>query len=191
MKNRSTALILFLAVLGVPHVARAQGKVGVINMNAAIAGTVEGKQAIVDLKKKYEPKQQDLERLQKEIQADQDQLSKAGLSDNDQRRLSRELDEKQKEFKRWSDDAQSDFGADRDEAINRIGKKMVAVISDYAQKNGFTLVIDAVQVPIFFASKDVDITAEMIKRYDAANPAAAAATPTKPAATAASATKHR
>ncbi len=191
MKNRWTALALFLALLGLPYAARAQGKVGVINMNAAIAGTAEGKQAIADLKKKYEPKQQELERLQREIQADQDQLNKPGLSDDDQRRLSREVDEKQKDFKRWSDDAQSDFAADRDDAINRIGKKMVAVISDYAQKNGFTLVIDAVQVPIFFASKEVDLTAEIMKLYDAANPVTAAATtPAKPAVTPASAIKH-
>lgn len=191
MKNRLTALILFLALLGLPHAASAQSKVGVINMNAAIAGTAEGKQAIEDLKKKYAPKQQELERLQKEIQADQDQLNKQGLSDDDQRRISRDLDEKQKDYKRWSDDAQSDFTADRDEAVGRIGKKMVALIGDYAQKNGFTLVIDAVQVPIFFASKEVDITSEMMKRYDAANPVAgAAAAPSKPPAAPPPAHKH-
>lgn len=70
MKNHLTSLILFLTLLGLPQVGRAQGKVGVINMNAAIAGTGEGKQAIEDLKKKYAPKQQELERLQQEIQAD-------------------------------------------------------------------------------------------------------------------------
>ncbi len=191
MKNHLTSLILFLTLLGLPQVVRAQGKVGVINMNAAIAGTGEGKQAIEDLKKKYAPKQQELERLQQEIQADQDQLNKPGLSDDDQRRLSREVEEKQKDYKRWSDDAQSDLTADRDEAVNRIGKKMEVIIGDYAQKNGFSLVIDAIQVPIFFAAKEIDITAEIMKRYDAANPVAtAAAAPAKPAATPASATKH-
>ncbi len=191
MKNHLTSLILFLTLLGLPQVGRAQGKVGVINMNAAIAGTGEGKQAIEDLKKKYAPKQQELERLQQEIQADQDQLNKPGLSDDDQRRLSREVEEKQKDYKRWSDDAQSDLTADRDEAVNRIGKKMEVIIGDYAQKNGFSLVIDAIQVPIFFAAKEIDITAEIMKRYDAANPVAtAAAAPAKPAATPASATKH-
>ena len=89
MKNRLTTFILFLAIMAVPLAAHAQGKVGVININAAIASTAEGKKAIADLQKKYQPRQQELERLQKEIQAIQDQLSKQtpALSDEEQRRL--------------------------------------------------------------------------------------------------------
>ncbi len=49
---------------------------------------------------------------------------------------------------------------------------MVHVITDYAQQNGFTLVLDDAQIPIYFASKDIEITEEIIKRYDAANPVA-------------------
>jgi hypothetical protein len=33
------------------------------------------------------------------------------------------------------------------------------------------------QVPVYFAGKDVDITQEIIRRYDAANPVAAEAAP--------------
>ena len=76
MKNRLTTLILFLAIMAVPLAAHAQGKIGVININAAIASTAEGKKAIADLQKKYQPRQQELERLQQEIQGIQDQLSK-------------------------------------------------------------------------------------------------------------------
>ena len=139
MKNRLTTFILFLAIMAVPLAAHAQGKIGVININAAIASTAEGKKAIADLQKKYQPRQQELERLQKEIQAIQDQLSKPtpALSDEEQRRLSRDLEDKQKLLKRSTDDAQSDFNADRDEAIRRIGQKMVRIIGDYAPQNGF------------------------------------------------------
>ncbi len=87
--------------MGVPLAAHAQGKIGVININSAIASTAEGKKAIADLQKKYQPRQQELERLQQEIQAIQDQLSKqsATLSDEEQRRLSRDLEDKQKALK--------------------------------------------------------------------------------------------
>jgi outer membrane protein len=159
----------------VPLLAQAQNKVGVININAAIASCGEGKKAMADLQKKYTPRQQELERLQKEIQTDQDQLSKGtALSDEEQRRLTREVEDKQKLLKRSTDDAQADFSADRDEAVRRVGQKMVGIIHDYAQQNGFGLVIDGAQVPIYFAVKDIDITAEIVKRYDAANPVAEA-----------------
>ncbi len=191
MKNRLTAFVMFLALCGFPLPARAQGKIGVINMNLAIASTAEGKKAIEDLKAKYAPRQQELERLQSEIQSTQDQLSKGTSSDDDQRRLSRELEEKQRNFKRWSDDAQSDFASDRDDAVRRLGQKMVALIGDYAQKNGFSLVIDEVQVPIYFAAKQIDITADMIKLYDQTNPVAAGAPAKSPSTAPAAGTKHR
>ena len=184
MKIRLTTLILFLAVMTIPLVAHAQGKVGVINMNAAIASTAEGKKANADLQKKYQPRQQELDRLQHEIQGIQDQLSKQtpALGDEEQRRLSRDLEDKQKLLKRSTDDAQSDFTADRDETVRRIGQKMVRIIGDYAQQNGFVLVIDGAQTPIYYAAKDIDLTAEIVKRYDAANPVSDAGESPKPAA---------
>ena len=192
MKNRLitlTALLALLAVLASPVYVRAQsaapaqGKIGIINIQAAIANTAEGKKVIADLQKKYEPRQRALQSLGTEIQAIQDQLQKqaATLSDEEQGRLTREAEDKQKRLKRDTDDAQSDFSNDRDEAIKRIGQKMVKVIQDYAQPNGFTLVIDSAQVPIYYAATDLDITGEVIKRYDAANPVADAGAPAKPA----------
>lgn len=184
MKNRLTTFAVLMAIIAAPIAAHAQSKIGVININGAIGNTQEGKKAIADLQKKYQPRQQELERLQQEIQSIQDQLNKqsATLSDDEQRRLNRDLEDKQKLLKRSTEDAQNDFSADRDEVIRRIGQKMVNIIHDYAQQNGLNLVIDGAQVPIYFAAKDVDITAEIVKRYDAANPVADSGETPKPAA---------
>jgi outer membrane protein len=189
MKNRLVAFTALMMVLGgspflhAQSAASASNKIGVINMQGAIAGTADGKKVIADLQKKYAPRQQELQRLQQEIQAIQDQLSKqsATLSDEEQGRLNREAEDKQKLLKRSTEDAQNDFNQDRDEAINRIGKKMVQVIHDYASQNGFTLIMDGAQIPIYYAATDLDITAEIVKRYDAANPVADSGAPAKPA----------
>lgn len=189
MKNRMIALAALLAVLPGPLSLRAQStppaqsKIGVIDMQTAIASTAEGKKVIADLSKKYQPRQQELVRLQQEIQGIQDQLTKqaATLSDEEQGRLSRDAEEKQKLYKRSAEDAQNDFNRDRDEAVNRIVKKMVQVIHDYAQQNGFTLVIDRVQVNVYFVAQGIELTEEIVKRYDAANPVADAGAPVKPA----------
>jgi outer membrane protein len=184
MKTRLTKLVLLMAIVAFPLAAYAQGKIGVINLNSAIGSTAEGKKAIADLETKFAPRKQELQRLQQEIQAIQDQLSKqsATLSDDEQRRLSRDLEDKQRILKRSADDAQTDYNADTEEAVSRIGKKMVRVIGDYAQQNGFVLVIDGAQIPIYYASKDIEISADVVKRYDAANPPPVAAGAPKPAA---------
>jgi outer membrane protein len=195
MKNRLIVVIAGLAVCGgtlslsAQSAAPAQSKIGVINMQAAIASTGEGKKVFTDLQKKYQPRQQELQRLQQEIQAIQDQLTKqqGTLSEDESGRLSRQAEDKQKLLKRSAEDAQNDFNHDRDEALNKLGQKMVHVITDYAQQNGFSLVLDDAQMPVYFASKEIELTEEIIKRYDAANPVADAGAPARPAASPAAA----
>jgi outer membrane protein len=192
MKNRvsTITLLLFLGVGPVGLLAQStatSGKVGVIRIQDAIVSTAEGKKAMAELQKKYQPRQQELQKDQQDIQAISDQLQKqaATLSDEEQRRLSRDLEEKQKHLKRTTEDAQADFATDRDEMIRRIGQKMVKVISDYARQNGFSLVIGTDQIPIYFAANEVELTDEIVRLYDAANPADAltSGVPAKPAVT--------
>jgi outer membrane protein len=177
MKTRVCTITL-LVILGIaPAALLAQssansGKVGIISIQEAILSTAEGKKAMADLQKKYQPRQQEVQKENQDIQAINDQLQKqaATLSDDEQRRLNRDLEEKQKILKRTTEDAQADFGADRDEMFRRIGQKMVSVIQEYAQKNGFSLIIGSDQVPIYYRATDVELTDQIVKLYDAANP---------------------
>jgi outer membrane protein len=178
MKTRVSTVTFLLCLGAVPTGLLAQtpgtsGKIGVLGFQEAILSTAEGKKATAELQKKYQPRQQEVQKLQQDIQAISDQLQKqaATLSDEEQRRLSRDLDEKQKLLKRTTEDAQADFTNDRDEMFRRIGQKMGKVISDYARQNGFTLIIGSDQVPIYYATREVDLTEEIVKLYDAANPA--------------------
>lgn len=191
MKNRVSTIALALAVMVAPALVRAQGdaptKVGVINMQAAIGNTAEGKKAFADLQKKFQPRRDELNREQQEISALQDQLQKGAttLSDDEQRRLQKELDEKNKVFKRTQEDAQTDFQSDSQDVIQRIGQKMVKIVDGYAKQNGFALVLDdaSPQVPVYYVAPQSDLTEVMIKQYDAANPVAATeAAASRPAA---------
>lgn len=178
MKNRVFATVLLLCLGVVPPVLWSQssggsGKIGLVNIQEAIVSTAEGKKAMADLQKKYQPRQQEVQKLQQDIQAVSDQLQKqsATLSDEEQRRLNRDLEEKQKVLKRTTEDAQADFTSDRDEMFRRIGQKLVKQIDDYARQNGFSLIIGSDQVPIYYAAKEVELTDEIVRLYDAANPA--------------------
>ena len=195
MRERFLSLSVLLSLLACSSLARSQdappavtGRIGVINIQEAIIGTGEGKKALADIQKKYEPRRNDLQRQEQEISALQDQLQKQAntLSDEEKLRLQRELDEKQRLFKRAQEDAQADYQNDNQEAIRRVGQKMVKVINEYAQQNGFGLVVDDSQLPVYFVAKGNDLTEVIMKRYDAANPAASAAVsstpPAKPAA---------
>ena len=193
MKNLVLSLSILLGFLAWPVLASAQGtggKVGVINIQESIAKSAEGKKALAELQKKYQPREQDLQRQQQDITALQDQLQKQAitLSDEEKARLSRDLEDKQKILKRASEDANTDFQGDSQEVIRRVGQKMLRVISEYAQQNGFALVIDGAQVPVYYVAKEIDLTDEIVKRYDAANPVEGGTT--APAAKPAASTPH-
>ena len=180
MRNRVFAILMSFGLMASPHLFAGQGsstpasgeKVAVINIQDAILSTAEGKKALQDLQSKYMPRQEEIQRRQQEVQQLEDQLQKqmTTLSDTEQRRMSRELQEKQKILRRMTEDAQSDFQNDRDDIMRRIGQKMIKVIDQYATQNGYSLVIDSGQVPVYYAGKGVNITPEIIKMYDAANP---------------------
>ncbi|HXJ95166.1 MAG TPA: OmpH family outer membrane protein [Terriglobia bacterium] len=197
MKNRVVICTILAGLLSFAIVAAAQdpaptgvgGKIGLISIQQAILATGEGKQAMDELQKKYEPRRQQLQRDQDSITQLTDQLQKQGptLSDEEASRLRRELDRKQSQLKREQEDAQSDFQADNQDIGNKIGGKMVSIIRDYAQKNGYSVVMDLSQAQgasIFYAAAGVDITEPIVKLYDQANPVAAAPAPAaaKPAA---------
>lgn len=199
MRDRVLKMSVWLCFLALPALAWGQtpaagapaGKIGVINIQQAIFGTAEGKNALAELQKKYQPRQQDLQRQQEEVQTLQDQLQRqqTTLSDAERIRLGRELAEKQKLFERAREDTQADIQEDRQDVINRIGQKMVQIVNDYAKQRGYSLILDAqipiyggsqvtdAQIPIYFAAEDVNISDAIVKQYDAAFPAASSATP--------------
>ncbi len=198
MKSGNCVLAVLAGLLAAPAVLLAQSpapdgmKVGVLNMNVAVSETGEGKKGLQEIQTKYQARSQDLQKQQQEIQSLNDQLQRqsATLSDEERLRLTRQLDEKQKIFKRAQEDYQSDLQADEQDAVRRIGLKMDRIVKDYAQQNGFALVIEGgPQMPIYYAAPQVDLTEELVKRYDAAYPVDAPATgstkTTPPAKTAA------
>ncbi|MGH9357692.1 MAG: OmpH family outer membrane protein [Terriglobia bacterium] len=161
-------------------------RIAVINIQQAIAETNEGKQALSDLQKKYQPRQQDLQQQEKDIAALQDKLQNQGtmLSDQERYDLTQELNRKQRRFKEEQDDAQADYQDDTQAAVRQIGQKMVKLISQYAPERHYALVLGDQQIPVYYASKAVDITGDIVTLYNKTYPlkSAAAAPSTAPSA---------
>jgi outer membrane protein len=183
MRIRECVVTVLAGLIAAPVALRAQSaapdpfKVGVLNMNVAVSETAEGKKGLQEIQGKYQERGQKLQQMQQEIQSLQDQVQRqsATLSDDERLRQTRQLDEKQKTFKRAQEDYQSDLQEDEQDAVRRIGAKMEPLIKDYAQQNGFSLIIEGgPQMPIYYAAPSVDLTEELVKRYDTKYPAEAA-----------------
>jgi len=155
-------------------------KVGVINIQQTILSTKDGQKATQNLQAKFDPRRKDIERKQQEIQQMQDSFRKTqNTASEDQRtKLARDIDQKQMALKRDMEDAQGDFEQEQSRAYNELGGRLLQVIDKYARDNSYTLILDvsSPQTPVLYMANGTDITAEIVKLYDANAPAAAPVT---------------
>jgi outer membrane protein len=170
--------------------APAPAKVGIIHIQNALISTQDGKKAVSELQAKFEPTSKKLESMRDTISGLQNELNKGSNTMGEERRrdLARDIDQKTRELNRATEDAQGDFQQEQDKILQSLGQRMMAVISKYSADNGYAIILDVSnpQTPVLFAANNIDITADIIKLYDAEAVKAAAATApaaaTKPAA---------
>ena len=111
----------------------------------------------------------------------------ATMSDDAKSKLERDMDSKTKALQRDTQEVSDDYEQEMGKVFNEIGGKMMQIIEQYSYQNGYAAVLDASnrqQSPVLWAAPSSNITADIIKLYDQAHPAASApaAGAAKPAA---------
>jgi len=148
-----------------------EARVAVIAFQAAIGKTNEFQRDLADLQKKFEPRREKLKTLSDEVDSLTKQLQDQGtqLSESERVSRARTLDEKKKELDRETQDAQSDFQNDLQQVIGGVAEKVGALMTDYAEKHGYTLVLDAgdqQNAMVLYAVPSTDITQTIIDAYN-------------------------
>ena len=173
-KHRGITTFLPVLLLGLIGPSQVQGqatvKVGVLQVDRAIFESEEGKSAMADLQKKVDAKQEELAKRQKEIQDLQAQIQRQGatLNQEAQAALARNLERKQIDLQRANEDAQRELNLLRTDIYNRIGRKIAAVVQKYATENNFYLILNSSSQnsQVLFNDGSVDITSDIIKRFN-------------------------
>jgi outer membrane protein len=183
------ALLMTPAVWAQAAAPATAGKVGVINIQAAIASTAEGKQAAAELQSQFTPRMNELQNLQKQIEDVRNRLQagQSTLSDEEKARLQREGDTLTRTYQRKQQELQDDTNDAQQDVVNRIGRKLVDILNKYSKDNGYAIVLDdsSQQTPVIYAANQIDVTQDIIRLYDQSYPVknAGAATPTAPRTT--------
>jgi len=166
-------------------------KVGTINIEQAVVGTNEGQRDFEALRKKLEPKQNELKAQNDELEGMEKKLQQQGdkLNEDARATLVKQIETKKKSFDRSVQDAQEDAQNQQKEIFQRILQKMAPVIVKHAQDTGYGMIVDTSnpwpQSPILWYGDGGDITKAVVDLYNTQSgvpaPAAAGAAP-KPAA---------
>jgi outer membrane protein len=168
LRGLSRLVVLSLPLL-LACAAPAQVKIGIVDTQAALAATAERKKIQTDLEAKYKMRNDDFQRLQKELQAIQAQLSLGDkLTAQAQNDLSIQGTRKQRELQRLGEDLQADVNRENSEILTKVSQKLKLVLDKLAEEKGLDIVIDAADT-VFFKPA-LDLTKEATAAYDKANP---------------------
>lgn len=165
----------------------ATGKIGVLNVRAAILSTAEGKLASAELQSQFAPRQAEMENMNKQVNDLRQRLAagEGKLSAEEGGRLQKQGEGLARQLERKQTEMQEDANAAQADVFDRLGRKMNDVLDRYARENGYIVLLDysAQNTPIVNFSNTIDVTQEIVRLYDQAYPvkAGAAAQP-KPAA---------
>jgi outer membrane protein len=190
-------ILLSLAAAGVtavasgqttaPAAALGQVKIAVINVDRLVTDSALGKEAFARVKKLADQKKEEGEKLTKELREMEQKLADQGasLAEDKKDALQKQYQERAIAFKRFQDDAQRALEEAQKKELEELQKRVMPVITQIGKEKGYTLIFNKFQSGLVFADEGVDVTDDVLKRFNTmvAMPSPAA-TPSAPAAAA-------
>ncbi|MCU0304855.1 MAG: OmpH family outer membrane protein [Thermoanaerobaculales bacterium] len=158
------AAIILAAALPVA----AQVNIAVIDVQRVVTESDPGKQALQKLKAIQDGKIDEGRAKQQELAALQEQLSKQRftLSEEKLAELSKQIEDKQIAMQRFQDDAERELEEARRRELGGLEARIIPVIDAVGAERGFTLIFNKFQSGLVYADDSVDITDDVIRRFN-------------------------
>ncbi len=153
--------------------ALAEVKVAVVDFQRALNEVNEAAGVRAKLEGMYGERKAAIEKMQKTLEAKKAEYEKQSsiLSDSARKAKEEELMKASMEFQQTYSRAEGEMQQAYYAAMQDFIEKMKKISVAIGQERGYTVVLEATEGGVVYWSDSVDITNEMIKRYNAANPA--------------------
>jgi outer membrane protein len=150
-------------------------KFGFVDTLRIVSETEEGKveigkvQEYINKKQsEYDAKKGDLDKLSEQYQNQQRNLNPETRDE-----MEKAITTKDKDLKRFQEDTQADIDRQRDSILGKLGQKVQDVIDAFAKESGYAAIFVRAQAQAYVAPA-LDVTDEIIKRYNQKFPVTAA-----------------
>lgn len=158
-------------------------KIGVVDLRRAVAETEEGRRVTAELKKLFAAKQKELDEQQEALKKAVEDLEKKRslMSADAVRQKEAELQGKAQTMRQMYERNQEELGRKQGDALKGLIERVQRIVDTIAAAEAFTVVLDRSQPGgVVYARPHIDITNEVIRRFNAgAKPAKPAAPPKK------------
>ena len=163
------SLALFVTFLVSSGSAQEAIKIGIINSNEVLQSSTEGKAVMNQLQEKDKSNQTKLAKLDEEMRQLETKLNTQRLTLTQESiiQLNSDLERKRTERKRFAEDSLRELQELRFRLFNRVQSEVLPIIEQIGKERNLDIILDLANSGTVYFNPTIDITAEIIKRYDA------------------------
>jgi len=175
--RRSTNIILlvgfFIIILFSMGYAQQTTKIGVVNAQEVLEKSTEGKRVIAQLEDKNKKNQNDIAKLDDEIRNLQTKLNtqRLTLTQEAMMNLNSDIERKQTQRKRFAEDSNREMNELSARLFQKIQNELIPIIQQIGKDMNLDVIFDLSQSGTLYFNPTIDLTEEVIKRYDASKAA--------------------
>ena len=167
--KRSSLLFATVVLLAVAMPAAAQQlNIAVIDVQRVVTESDPGKQALQKLKELQDAKIDEGRAMQQELATLQEQISKQQFTLSEERlgELRKQIEDKGIALQRFQDDAERELDEARRRELGGLEGRIIPVINQIGTEQGYTLIFNKFQSGLVYADEAVDITDDVIRRFN-------------------------
>jgi outer membrane protein len=168
--------LLAAAAVGLAGLARAQEvtKLGMVNSQEVLEKSAEGKKAIAQLQAADKKYTDDITKLDDQIKQLQNRLStqRLTLTADAAAGIQADIQRKQTERQRAAEDASRSMQELQGNLLSRIQAELMPIIEQMRKDKGLDLIFDLTRSGTVYFNPSLDLTDEVVRRYDASKAAA-------------------
>lgn len=168
MRRASVCAAVALVALVAAAPALAQVNVAVIDVQRVVSESDPGKEALQKLAGLRDAKAEEGQALQQELQALREQFSKQQFTLSEERleELQKQIQDRGIALQRFEDDARRELEEARTKELGRLEQQIMPIINQIGQEQGLTLIFNKFQSGLVYADETVDITDDVIRRFN-------------------------
>ncbi len=146
-------------------------KIAFINIQAIASQSSEGKASSAKVKALQDKKLAELNAKNKQLETAQGKVNQTVLSEDARAAAQKDVDRLNVEIQRFQQDADAELQELQQQLQLDFQKKLIPVVQQIVAEKGLQILLSQADAGIIWADSGVDLTAEVIKRFDAASTA--------------------
>lgn len=165
-----TTLALALALLcALAGTARADLKLGYVDLQRALNESEAGKAAKERFKAQVDRLQVDLKKKKDALDSMKEKLEKKSsvMKPEEARNLENDYQKKLRDFERAYKDSQGELQQKDNELTVELLKELQVVIEEFGKEQGYSIILEQSSSSVLYGSPELDLTEQIIGRYNA------------------------